>query len=507
MTLKRFCYPLLRPPRGLLLLSQARFASAVPRRTYPRCFRRQKKRTPLKPRARFSSTPPAQEEGEEKDAPVVWRAVSVPLPTASNIATATESSDPDAATTTTPEKKSRLTSELAVDRRVIPITLGSFFMGISLSMVIPLLPLFVNELGLTISQFGMTLSIVGFARMFTNIPLVAMCDKYGRRPFLVYGPLFSAMSTLFLGGAQNVGMLLLGRTVQGISGSAQMSGAMLYLADISTRENRARTLAPPMIAWSAGGMLGPAVGGWLVDSYGLRVPFFVVGSMISGVSALNWYLIPETLNRPSDKPLKETIKEGVYQWPGLVANPNIRLIVGLHTCFWMLYSGAVFTCLPLLLTNQIGASAGQVGLCFALNAAINVCGSQPAAWVSDKMGRKRTILPGGLLVFSGVSLLPYATNFYEALGAMSLFAMGNSILGTSPTAFCADSATKETRSQALAFLRTGGDAGLMLGAASCGLLADLYGLGATMHTVAGCYLLVLLRFQLGTTEPVSDDEK
>jgi len=58
--------------------------------------------------------------------------------------------------------------------------------------------------------------------------------------------------------------LLLWRAVSGAGGSAQMTGAQLYLSDISTPLNRARTLAPSSAAFAAGASLGPAIGGVLV---------------------------------------------------------------------------------------------------------------------------------------------------------------------------------------------------------------------------------------------------
>lgn len=47
----------------------------------------------------------------------------------------------------------------------------------------------------------------------------------------------------------------------GIGGSCQISGAQLYLSDISTIANRARTMVPNMIAFNTGTLLGPALGG------------------------------------------------------------------------------------------------------------------------------------------------------------------------------------------------------------------------------------------------------
>lgn len=54
-----------------------------------------------------------------------------------------------------------------------------------------------------------------------------------------------------------------------------MTAAHLYLSDISTPANRARTIAPLVAAWSVGGTIGPAIGGFLADRWGLQVGYLV----------------------------------------------------------------------------------------------------------------------------------------------------------------------------------------------------------------------------------------
>lgn len=77
-----------------------------------------------------------------------------------------------------------------------------------------------------------------------------------------------------------------------------MAGAQAYLSDISTTANRARTMAPLMIGFSAGATLGPFVGGFLADYYdSVRVPFVFVAGAISLVAANNMWMLPETLRK------------------------------------------------------------------------------------------------------------------------------------------------------------------------------------------------------------------
>lgn len=64
---------------------------------------------------------------------------------------------------------------------------------------------------------------------------------------------------------------------------------------------------------------------------------------------------------------------------------DVRGIATLHTAFWITTSGSQLTLLPLLASQNLGMSPAGLGGLFGLMALINVIGSQPAAYISDKV--------------------------------------------------------------------------------------------------------------------------
>ena len=79
------------------------------------------------------------------------------------------------------------------------------------------------------------------------------------------------------GMATSFQQLLVWRWVTGIGSALQMTGAQLFLADISTPGNRARSLGLNHSASLLGSLAGPAVGGLLADGAGLNAPFTFTG--------------------------------------------------------------------------------------------------------------------------------------------------------------------------------------------------------------------------------------
>jgi len=112
------------------------------------------------------------------------------------------------------------------------------------------MPLFCADLGMSTAEFGLVGSVFGGARLLSNLPLAVAAEHVGRRTFLTWGPALTAVSMVGTGLSGSLGVLLGWRVLTGLGGSAQITGAQLYLADISKPSNRARTLAPTSAAFS-----------------------------------------------------------------------------------------------------------------------------------------------------------------------------------------------------------------------------------------------------------------
>lgn len=370
------------------------------------------------------------------------------------------------------EKKKKPT----IDRRVWPIALSTFVGGCGVGVLLPVMPVFAENLGLSTQDFGMVISIIGLTRLLVNIPAAWLTDRYGRRFTLIGGPVISGIGMAFTASSRSLMELVGFRFLTGVGSGFQMTGAQMYLSDISTKENRARTMAPMGIAFATGATIGPALGGWMSHTYGLRAPFIFVTSAIGMAALLNYVLVPETKKRDLTKKVPDTsimaeFKSVASQWVPLFKNPDMRKVLLLHLTYWSVASGCSWTLLPLIARSTFNFSVGELGGMFALLSAIGIIGLGPAAYVSDKFGRKAAMLPATLIVSTTLMALPYAQTREQLLGLIGVYAFGATLFNSTPAAFVADISTEQTRGQALALLRSAGDAGLFIGAGGFGALS------------------------------------
>jgi MFS family permease len=406
----------------------------------------------------------------------------------------------------------------ALDKRVWPIAASTFVTGSAIGVALPVMPLFCAELGLSTAEFGLVGSVFGGARLLSNLPLAVAAERFGRRAFLIWGPALTAVSMVGTGLSGSLGVLLGWRVLTGLGGAAQMTGAQLYLADISKPSNRARTLAPTSAAFSAGASVGPAIGGLLAQNFGVVPCFFYVGGAIGVVAAMNWHLLPETkaastplpaamaaadspcsgssIGSSSSSSSGDRFKGGaatpnssvassvhpaprgwgvvgstLRTWQRLFGDRGVRVILFSHLAYWTTLSGSQFTLMPLLASQTLHMAPGEVGAIFAMTSAINVFVAPLAAKWSDQYGRRSTIVPGLGLIACSVCLLPEAASGAQLTLLMAVWACGGAIVSTGPTAYLADLVDEKDRASALSMLRSFGDLGLMLGAGSLGCLA------------------------------------
>ncbi len=148
----------------------------------------------------------------------------------------------------------------AIDKRVYPIVAQSLLTGTAIGIILPVMPIFAIQLGLSASQYGIVMSMMGVSRLVSNIPAAWAAEKYGRRPVLLGGNILTALGLALTGMSSTVVQLVSARFFTGSGSGFSMTASGLYLTDISTVKNRARTIAPGAAAFVAGMGIGPGIG-------------------------------------------------------------------------------------------------------------------------------------------------------------------------------------------------------------------------------------------------------
>ncbi len=393
---------------------------------------------------------------------------------------------------------------LREQEQLVMISISTVLVMAGQGVISPILPLFAKEFGVGIAAVGLTLSAFALARLVLNIPLGILSDRYGRRILLVSGPIVTGIGMVGSGFSQNIEQLLAWRFIAGAGSAMYMTGAMIYLTDISTPENRARFIGTNQGALLLGVSIGPAIGGILGEFYGLRVPFYAVGVSAFAAAVYAFLRLPET--RPTDlltRPASAAPAAGNGRsraWLRMIRSRDFFAVSFVTMSIFLTRSAGRQTLVPLLSVARFNMSTGVLGGIFAAMSLLNMLLITPAALAADRFGRKAVLIPGGVLLTAGLLLYGGANTYTMFIVASVVLAIGQGIDGPAPAAYAADIAPEDARGLAMGLYRSSGDFGFVLGPPLLGLLADAASFGWALAVNAAIVAAATLFFAIAARE-------
>jgi len=406
----------------------------------------------------------------------------------------------------------RLLGPLFEHNQLLMISIATVLVMAGQGVISPVLPLFASKFGVGSAAIGLTLSSFGLARLLLNIPLGILSDRYGRRLLLVTGPLVTGIGMVGSGFSVGIVDLLAWRFVAGAGSAMYMTGAQIYLTDISTPSNRARFIGTNQGALLLGTSIGPAVGGILAEVWGLRAPFIVVGVAALFAMAHAYFRIPETrhLALAAVEAERPAAADGVapssaprFAWFRFATSRDFVAISFVVMAIFLTRTAGRQTLMPLYAAEELHMSPGVLGGVFTVMALMNVALLAPASVIADRYGRKWSIVPSNLVVAISLFMLAGAHGYPMFLAGACVHAVGSSLAGPAPAAYTADIAPANLRGLAMGMYRSAGDIGFMVGPPLLGALADAtsYGWGLAVNGVimgvASLWFLVIARETVG----------
>jgi len=294
------------------------------------------------------------------------------------------------------------------------------------SILIPLLPFYGRILNASPVEVTMLFAAYSFGGIFGELYWGRASDRHGRRRILIATTACAAMTYVLFAFASHLWLALAIRVLSGFF-SGTMGVCSGYIADITSPEQRARSMGKLGAAINLGFAVGPALGGMLANPdmglAGFRLPIFVSAGIAAGAAFWSLFALRETNPAGKERPMPHWGE--AYRHVGtnaLLLRLFAIAFIGIGTFASM---EAVF---GLWTAHNFGWSTHEVGLTFI---AVGIAGFLvqflligPA---TRKFGEGRVIV-GGLLVL-GVSMIlqPLLREPVAAVVLMATLMCGHSI--------------------------------------------------------------------------------
>jgi DHA1 family tetracycline resistance protein-like MFS transporter len=298
---------------------------------------------------------------------------------------------------------------------------------LALGVIIPILPKLIesfvdNDTANAARIFGLFGTVWALMQFFFSPILGGLSDRFGRRPVVLLSNFGLAADYVLMALAPSLSWLFVGRVISGIT-SASISTAFAYITDVTAPEQRAAVFGKIGVAFGAGFILGPALGG-LLGSIDPRLPFWVAAGLSFANALYGLLILPESLPAERRSPFRWKSANPIGALHLLRAD---RVLAGLSLANFFAQLAHVVLPSTFVLyatyrygwdTATVGATLALVGLC-----AMVVQGTAIGPIVK-RFGERRTLLLGlacGAVGFFIFGASPSGLLFWIGIPVMALW--------------------------------------------------------------------------------------
>ncbi|AZH24260.1 MFS transporter [Haloplanus aerogenes] len=276
---------------------------------------------------------------------------------------------------------------------LLGVTTGAFFVTMVARLVpSPLVPDIIDTFGVSTGTVGLALSGMWAAYALFQFPGGVIADRIGQRRVILLAMTGITVTSLLLSSSPNILVFAVAAVTLGSSAGLYFTAGTSFLAD--QFENTGRALGIHEIGASGAGLVAPVASAAVATRFGWRAGLLVPAVVAPIALVLFAWRVPET------PPTNEEAGWGVdpHELFALLVRPGIAFTTLLAMIsFFTWQSFASF--FPTFLVEYVGLDTGRASLIFGVVFAITLVAAPSLGWVSDRVGRDRTL---GASFVSGV---------------------------------------------------------------------------------------------------------
>ena len=293
---------------------------------------------------------------------------------------------------------------------------------LAFGFVLPFLPLYLKEIGVTpdsavVFWSGALVTSTGVSLAIFSPIWGALADRHGRKVMVLRSMLVGGLIIALMGLVQDVGQFLVLRILQGVF-TGTIAAATALVAGIVPRERLAWSMGLLQTSVYVGISAGPVMGGLIAQAVGIRGTFFVAGAMLAAGGILVWQFVHEHFTPPS-----RTRRPGFFETVGIGLRSPILMPLMVTLLLVQLSSAIVFPILPLFVERLSSATDPvklYAGLAFGATAVFSALAALFYSRLVDRSGYRRILI----LACFGAALFFLPQAFVQNIGQFLLLRAG-----------------------------------------------------------------------------------
>ncbi|PRP84818.1 multidrug resistance protein [Planoprotostelium fungivorum] len=370
------------------------------------------------------------------------------------------------------------------------VIIGAIFLdSVFYSIVIPILPFYVESLGLEQIQVGILFASFPFAYLISAPICIWAVDKLGRKKSMMISVVLIEISSIGFALSNQYWLLLLCRSIQGFCSNLTWTSGMVMVAVSFKPQEQGVYLGTMFAVAGAGTLLGPFMGGLAFEfsGYDKRVPFLIVSGLLFVDGVMRSFL--KDVGKPAQKSKNSPWR--IFTSPKALA---LAFVVSVSQGG----PAALEPLVPVYLADSYGLSPAWIGGLFAVAICGFVLGSLLMGWFSDKYPHWRihAVSAAAIITAGFAALLIHTPNLLFFTLSLFIFLFLAGILNTpilpEVMRIVARDVGPGHEAAVSGLCNCAYSIGASVGAAGVSALYEVTDLNVCMYTLSGIYVFVCI---------------
>lgn len=369
------------------------------------------------------------------------------------------------------------------------VVLVSFIDRVGGTLLFPFFALYITQrFGVGMTEAGLVLGTFSVFGLFGGMVGGALTDRFGRRKLILFGLVFSALSTLTLGLVNEFQTLYLLAIVIGLLSDVAGPAHGAMIADILPEKQRQEGFSILRVVGNLAWIIGPTIGGFIANRSFFAL--FVIDALVSCLVAFLFYrLMPET--QPESEAQAEGRQSLVQTFIGYaqVLRDLPYLAFLLAGILMGLVYQQMYNSLSVYLRDQHGIQPQGYGFLMTTSAIVVIL---LQFWVSRRIKHRPPFLMmalGTLFYMVGFSMFGWVSLYVLFMLAIAIITLGEMIVMPTIQALAANFAPADMRGRYMALFGLTYMLPATIGPAAAGVILDNYNPNLLWYIGGGLCLL------------------
>jgi MFS transporter, DHA1 family, multidrug resistance protein len=380
------------------------------------------------------------------------------------------------------------------DRTINILGVIIFTAMLGLGILGPILPIYANDLGASMTQIGLLTSAWSLSRLIFTAPMGSYADKNSKKRVIIIGLAIYSLVSIFYAFSWDITSLIAVRILHGMGSAMAMPVATAYGAEIAPRGKEGQYMGVLNLAMMAGFAFGPFLGGTLTDIASKEVAFYTMAGLTGISLLLAIFFLPDVEFSTGKK------KAGSFKQ--VFANPELTTMIW-YSFVSTLAIASIFGFLSMYLSQPVSAGGMElpiatIGLVLSVGQFISASLQKEFGKLADKYDKRKIIIASGLIGAVGILIFPLMTNTTGIFVSQLIFICGLTLGSPAINAVVAIAGREIGTGTAISALQSSNSLGNIIGPLAAGMLLDKFGFTSIFYLCGAIMIISVAMFYFRT---------